>query len=153
MYFHPLEVTLASVHLTFIRNMKHFASTGLCIITQDLPEFFEDNMETWMTNFHGLLTLDNKLLQTDVSFLYFFISWNTYFNTAVLQSVFEHVFLCFSYDNLLGWRGSRSPGAAEVSDMWQRSTLCSEVWWRIPAVSAALCHCHLEPFSFYWPGS
>lgn len=35
--------------------------------TQDLPEFFEDNMETWMTNFHGLLTLDNKLLQTDVS--------------------------------------------------------------------------------------
>lgn len=34
---------------------------------QDLPEFFEDNMETWMTNFHGLLTLDNKLLQTDVS--------------------------------------------------------------------------------------
>lgn len=38
------------------------------LITQDLPEFFEDNMETWMTNFHGLLTLDNKLLQTDVSF-------------------------------------------------------------------------------------
>lgn len=35
--------------------------------SQDLPEFFEDNMETWMTNFHSLLTLDNKLLQTDVS--------------------------------------------------------------------------------------
>uniref|UniRef100_A0A7N8X746 Exportin-2 n=1 Tax=Mastacembelus armatus TaxID=205130 RepID=A0A7N8X746_9TELE len=33
---------------------------------QDLPEFFEDNMETWMTNFHCLLTLDNKLLQTDL---------------------------------------------------------------------------------------
>uniref|UniRef100_A0A4W3IGC0 Exportin-2 n=1 Tax=Callorhinchus milii TaxID=7868 RepID=A0A4W3IGC0_CALMI len=33
---------------------------------QDLPEFFEDNMETWMTNFHSLLTLDNKLLQTDL---------------------------------------------------------------------------------------
>ncbi|GCB83711.1 hypothetical protein scyTo_0024495, partial [Scyliorhinus torazame] len=32
---------------------------------QDLPEFFEDNMETWMTNFHSLLTLDNKLLQTN----------------------------------------------------------------------------------------
>ncbi|KAM3923511.1 exportin-2 isoform 1-T3 [Leptodactylus fuscus] len=32
---------------------------------QDLPEFFEDNMETWMTNFHSLLTLDNKLLQTE----------------------------------------------------------------------------------------
>uniref|UniRef100_A0A674I1M6 Exportin-2 n=1 Tax=Terrapene triunguis TaxID=2587831 RepID=A0A674I1M6_9SAUR len=33
---------------------------------QDLPEFFEDHMETWMTNFHSLLTLDNKLLQTDL---------------------------------------------------------------------------------------
>uniref|UniRef100_A0AAR2IME0 Exportin-2 n=1 Tax=Pygocentrus nattereri TaxID=42514 RepID=A0AAR2IME0_PYGNA len=32
---------------------------------RDLPEFFEDNMETWMTHFHNLLTLDNKLLQTD----------------------------------------------------------------------------------------
>ncbi|XP_041060624.1 exportin-2 [Carcharodon carcharias] len=32
---------------------------------QDLPEFFEDNMETWMMNFHSLLTLDNKLLQTN----------------------------------------------------------------------------------------
>ncbi|KAM5246124.1 exportin-2 isoform 2-T2 [Ctenodactylus gundi] len=33
---------------------------------QDFPEFFEDNMETWMNNFHTLLTLDNKLLQTDL---------------------------------------------------------------------------------------
>lgn len=41
--------------------------------SQDLPEFFEDNMETWMTNFHTLLTLDNKLLQTDVSTAY--TSW------------------------------------------------------------------------------
>jgi len=32
---------------------------------QDLPEFFEDNMKTWMTNFHGLLTSDNPLLNTD----------------------------------------------------------------------------------------
>ena len=24
-------------------------------------------METWMSNFHNLLTLDNKLLQTEVS--------------------------------------------------------------------------------------
>lgn len=40
----------------------------ICVFpSQDLPEFFEDNMETWMTNFHTLLTLDNKLLQTDVS--------------------------------------------------------------------------------------
>ncbi|KAK2157652.1 hypothetical protein LSH36_187g00016 [Paralvinella palmiformis] len=31
---------------------------------QDLPEFFEDNMATWMAHFHTLLTTDNKLLQT-----------------------------------------------------------------------------------------
>ncbi|PIK43998.1 Exportin-2 [Apostichopus japonicus] len=31
---------------------------------QDLPEFFEDNMETWMTHFLTLLTKDNPLLHT-----------------------------------------------------------------------------------------
>lgn len=31
---------------------------------QDLPEFFEDNMEKWMTHFLTLLTKDNPLLQT-----------------------------------------------------------------------------------------
>lgn len=45
------------------------------LIAQDLPEFFEDNMETWMTNFHGLLTLDNKLLQTDVSCVFTHMVW------------------------------------------------------------------------------
>ncbi|XP_077991102.1 exportin-2-like [Glandiceps talaboti] len=32
---------------------------------QDLPEYFEDNMKTWMTHFHTLLVTDNKLLHTD----------------------------------------------------------------------------------------
>ena len=32
---------------------------------QDLPEFFEDNMATWMKHFHCLLLMDNKLLHTD----------------------------------------------------------------------------------------
>ncbi|CAH1774646.1 unnamed protein product [Owenia fusiformis] len=31
---------------------------------QDLPEYFEDNMGTWMGHFHSLLLIDNKLLQT-----------------------------------------------------------------------------------------
>jgi exportin-2 (importin alpha re-exporter) len=31
---------------------------------QDLPEFFEDNMQTWMDSFYTLLTANNKLLQT-----------------------------------------------------------------------------------------
>nr|XP_040231839.2 exportin-2 [Anopheles coluzzii] len=33
--------------------------------SQDLPEFFEDNMETWMKAFHGLLTVDVPCLKTD----------------------------------------------------------------------------------------
>ncbi|XP_074106561.1 chromosome segregation 1 [Cotesia typhae] len=32
---------------------------------QDLPEFFEDNMDTWMSNFHRLLTVSVPALQTD----------------------------------------------------------------------------------------
>lgn len=32
---------------------------------QDLPEFFEDNMQKWMPRFHSLLTLENPLLVTD----------------------------------------------------------------------------------------
>lgn len=31
---------------------------------QDLPEFFEDNMETWMTHFLTLLSFDIKELHT-----------------------------------------------------------------------------------------
>lgn len=65
-----------------------FACFLLCIISQDLPEFFEDNMETWMTNFHGLLTLDNKLLQTDVSFSFLFSLMPQLFNTDVLDHGF-----------------------------------------------------------------
>lgn len=33
---------------------------------QDLPEFFEDNMETWMTHFLTLLGFDVKELHTGV---------------------------------------------------------------------------------------
>lgn len=34
---------------------------------QDLPEFFEDNMETWMTHFLTLLNFNVKELETTVS--------------------------------------------------------------------------------------
>lgn len=34
---------------------------------QDLPEFFEDNIEIWMSNFHQLLTIDVPALQTTVN--------------------------------------------------------------------------------------
>lgn len=61
------------------------------------------------------------------------------------------VFVCS--DNSVGRGRSRSRGAAEVTNMWQCCSLCSEVWWRISAISATLCYSYLEPFSFYWPGS
>lgn len=58
---------LLRCHILQNTTREHYKLLILNPPTQDLPEFFEDNMETWMTNFHGLLTLDNKLLQTDVS--------------------------------------------------------------------------------------
>lgn len=39
---------------------------------QDLPEFFEDNMQTWMTNFHSLLSTNVKVLETTVCVLRYF---------------------------------------------------------------------------------
>lgn len=65
-------IELCQTHATDVNALKVLFSS-LTLISklfyslnfQDLPEFFEDNMETWMSNFHGLLTVDNKLLQTD----------------------------------------------------------------------------------------
>uniref|UniRef100_A0A3B4FJQ7 Exportin-2 n=1 Tax=Pundamilia nyererei TaxID=303518 RepID=A0A3B4FJQ7_9CICH len=66
-------IELCQTHATDVNALKVLFSSLTLIAKlfyslnfQDLPEFFEDNMETWMTNFHGLLTLDNKLLQTDL---------------------------------------------------------------------------------------
>uniref|UniRef100_A0A8C7VAK4 Exportin-2 n=1 Tax=Oncorhynchus mykiss TaxID=8022 RepID=A0A8C7VAK4_ONCMY len=66
-------IELCQTHATDINALKILFSS-LTLISklfyslnfQDLPELFEDNMETWMSNFHNLLTLDNKLLQTDL---------------------------------------------------------------------------------------
>ncbi|XP_005941147.1 exportin-2 [Haplochromis burtoni] len=65
-------IELCQTHATDVNALKVLFSSLTLIAKlfyslnfQDLPEFFEDHMETWMTNFHGLLTLDNKLLQTD----------------------------------------------------------------------------------------
>lgn len=66
-----VTIELCQTHATDVNALKVLFSSLILISKlfyslnfQDLPEFFEDNMETWMTNFHGLLTLDNKLLQT-----------------------------------------------------------------------------------------
>ncbi|KAG8567511.1 hypothetical protein GDO81_013658 [Engystomops pustulosus] len=65
-------IGLCNTHATDVGALKILFSSLILIAKlfyslnfQDLPEFFEDNMETWMTNFHSLLTLDNKLLQTE----------------------------------------------------------------------------------------
>uniref|UniRef100_A0A8D0HSG7 Exportin-2 n=1 Tax=Sphenodon punctatus TaxID=8508 RepID=A0A8D0HSG7_SPHPU len=66
-------IELCSTHANDASALKVLFSSLILIAKlfyslnfQDLPEFFEDNMETWMTHFHSLLTLDNKLLQTDL---------------------------------------------------------------------------------------
>ncbi|XP_006839263.1 PREDICTED: exportin-2 isoform X2 [Chrysochloris asiatica] len=66
-------IELCSTHANDVSALRILFSSLILISKlfyslnfQDLPEFFEDNMETWMNNFHTLLTLDNKLLQTDL---------------------------------------------------------------------------------------
>lgn len=63
-----------------------------------------------------------------------------------------HIFILFASQHL-GWGGGRSPGAAEISDLWQRSSLCSKVRRGISAVPATLCYCYLEPSGLHRPGS
>uniref|UniRef100_A0A3P8QZB7 Exportin-2 n=1 Tax=Astatotilapia calliptera TaxID=8154 RepID=A0A3P8QZB7_ASTCA len=85
-------IELCQTHATDVNALKVLFSSLTLIAKlfyslnfQDLPEFFEDHMETWMTNFHGLLTLDNKLLQTDVSYLllYIYSLYTARFVTAI----------------------------------------------------------------------
>ncbi|CAG2168210.1 unnamed protein product [Oppiella nova] len=45
--------------------MKHFLNLLSADHKTDLPEFFEDNMEVWMKHFLNLLSADHKSLQTD----------------------------------------------------------------------------------------
>jgi len=52
-----LKVIFGSLHL--IAKIFYFLNY------QDLPEFFEDNMQTWMTHFLALLEADNKCLVSD----------------------------------------------------------------------------------------
>uniref|UniRef100_A0A8C4QN71 Exportin-2 n=1 Tax=Eptatretus burgeri TaxID=7764 RepID=A0A8C4QN71_EPTBU len=67
-----VTIGLCNEHATDANALKVLFSSLILISKvfyslnfQDLPEFFEDNMESWMANFHTLLTFDNKLLHTD----------------------------------------------------------------------------------------
>ncbi|XP_066140699.1 exportin-2 [Euwallacea fornicatus] len=59
---HANDVTaLRTIYSSLVLICKVFYSLNF----QDLPEFFEDNMQVWMQNFHLLLSADLKNLQTD----------------------------------------------------------------------------------------
>ncbi|XP_043276599.1 exportin-2 [Venturia canescens] len=70
------DLFLATMNLTQVHANNHEALkviyNSLVILCkvfyslnfQDLPEFFEDNMEVWMTNFHTLLTTEVPSLRT-----------------------------------------------------------------------------------------
>lgn len=65
---------LAQVHSEDVNALRVIYSSLVLVCKvfyslnfQDLPEFFEDNMATWMTNFHTLLTVEVKSLDTGVS--------------------------------------------------------------------------------------
>lgn len=65
-------MNLTSVHANNTEALKVIYNSLVIICKvfyslnfQDLPEFFEDNMETWMTNFHTLLTANLACLATN----------------------------------------------------------------------------------------
>lgn len=66
-------MNLAQTHASDVNALKIIYSSLVLVSKvfyslnfQDLPEFFEDNMETWMSNFHTLLTAEVKVLETGV---------------------------------------------------------------------------------------
>ncbi|XP_050506211.1 exportin-2 [Diabrotica virgifera virgifera] len=63
-------INLAQTHSNDVNALKVIYSSLVLICKvfyslnfQDLPEFFEDNIQIWMSNFHTLLTADVKCLQ------------------------------------------------------------------------------------------
>ena len=71
---------IKSRHATTVSRMSCIALT-VRVCLQDLPEYFEDNMASWMDNFHPLLATDNKLLETEVSALSFSLTYSQYVTT------------------------------------------------------------------------
>ena len=56
------EAALKVIYGSLVLMCKVFYSLN----SQDLPEFFEDNMDKWMPTFHQLLTVDIPCLKTGV---------------------------------------------------------------------------------------
>ena len=85
--------------LIFLDKRKICSDLFCCI--QDLPEFFEDNMATWMGHFHTLLTTDNKLLQTQVQDQNYYIiilnKWSN-INTSLINNKLPNQVYNHSYN-------------------------------------------------------
>lgn len=67
-------MSLTQTHANDVNALKIIYSSLVLICKvfyslnfQDLPEFFEDNIQIWMSNFHTLLTAEVKSLQSSVS--------------------------------------------------------------------------------------
>lgn len=88
MYFQA-TIGLAQTHANDLNALKViYSSLGLiCKVFfslnyQDLPEFFEDSMETWMTNFHTLLASNVQGLDSHVGSL-FIVLISLFFNLLI----------------------------------------------------------------------
>lgn len=71
-------MSLAETHANDVNALKIIYSSLVLVCKvfyslnfQDLPEFFEDNMKIWMSNFHTLLTVDVKCLNSSVSSIFY----------------------------------------------------------------------------------
>ncbi|XP_074027290.1 chromosome segregation 1 [Leptinotarsa decemlineata] len=67
-------INLSQTHANDVNALKVIYSSLVLICKvfyslnfQDLPEFFEDNIQVWMSNFHTLLTVEVKSLQNNNS--------------------------------------------------------------------------------------
>lgn len=69
-------VALKVIYSSFDLMAKVFYSLN----SQDLPEFFEDNMQIWMNAFHELLVTDVPCLNTGVSLIFVFFGLSYLFD-------------------------------------------------------------------------
>ena len=103
--FHYIQVAVKIIYGSLVQISRIFYYLNY----QDLPEFFEDNIETWMTHFLNLLETDNKLLHSGdddepgvleelKSQICDNIGWPTYFFlTCSISEAFLALFLYFKY--------------------------------------------------------
>lgn len=81
---------------------------------QDLPEFFEDNMETWMNAFHELLVTDVACLRTGVS-------------TFSHSSTRKRLYILRSLGSISGGQRCGRSGSTSFASLLQSGFVCTKV--------------------------